>query len=232
MLIYLTSLGAGLLASLSPCVLPVLPIMASSSTAESRRGPLYLATGMILSFVLVGLLFNSFTSLLGLSEEGIRAFSAWMLVLFGVVLLVPLLKERMSRIMQPLASFAFKKTSSSGQFMIGFFLGAAWGPCVGPTLGIALGLASTQGGLLQAAGMMSLFGLGLALPFLGIAYGLRGFLATRQKGFLSMNKIGSRVLGGSLALVGGMILIGVDRLVERHLVSILPLWFLELSASI
>ncbi|MBX3032588.1 MAG: cytochrome c biogenesis protein CcdA [Bdellovibrionaceae bacterium] len=236
MLIYLTSLGAGILAALSPCVLPILPIMAGSSMSENKRGPVFLALGLIFSFVLMGLAFSSMTSLLGLSEEVIRNGSAAMLVFFGLILFVPLLKTKMNELLQPIASYAFGKSSLikgnsvASQVGIGALLGAAWGPCVGPTLGIALGLAASKGGVAQAAAMMAIFGIGLSLPFLGFAYGFRKILSSRKTHLISWNRYSTRILGASLALVGIFMLAGLDKPVEAYAVSILPTWFLGVSS--
>jgi len=156
MLIYFTSFAAGLLSALSPCVLPVLPVMAGSAVAENKRAPLYIASGMVLSFVLISTVFNMVSSLLGLSESFVKNFSAAMILLFGIVLAVPKLKEILSSVLFPVSSAALRRLGSikskmaSGHFGVGLMLGAAWGPCVGPTLGLALGLASSREGLMQA----------------------------------------------------------------------------------
>jgi cytochrome c biogenesis protein CcdA len=238
MLIYMTAFGAGILASLSPCVLPVLPIMAGSSASKSKLGPVYLAAGLVISFVAMGLLFSSITHLLGLREETVKAVAAWMLVGFGLILFVPALKIAFGNFVQPIANFAFRRVgavkggSGSGQFSIGLLLGAAWGPCVGPTLGIALSLASTESGVPQAGMLMLIFGTGLVLPFLGFAYGFRKALVARRSSLLLANQHGSRILGGSLVLVGGIIISGLDRMIESQLVKALPQWVLAISSTI
>lgn len=238
MMTYLLSLGAGALTALSPCILPVLPIMAGSSMAERKSGPLYIAVGMTTSLVFMGLVFSSVTSLMGLKEENIRLLSAWILIVFGLFLAIPFFRDELNSKLQGLGSEALSKSgkfninSRKGQFGIGFLLGAAWSPCIGPTLGIALGLAGSQNGLYQAALMMSLFGIGLSLPLLSISYGLRGFFNSKRSKFLRWNQVGMKVLGGSLAIVGLMMVTGVDKLMESHLSSVLPLWFLRLSSSL
>ena len=79
---------------------------------------------------------------------------------------------------------------------------------------------------------MSLFGIGLSLPLLGIAYGFRGFIQMKRSAFLRLNEIGMKVLGGSLAIVGVLMLSGVDKVLEAYFSSALPTWFLQLSSSI
>ncbi len=238
MMTYLLSFGAGTLTALSPCILSVLPIMAGSSMSERKSGPIYLAAGMISSLVIMGLVFSSVVSILGLSEEKIRWISAFLLVIFGIILMIPKLKDGLNSKFQNIGNAAFKQSRAFdskkrfGQFGIGFLLGAAWSPCVGPTLGIALSLAGTRGGMVDAALMMTLFGIGLSIPLLAIAYGLRGFIQSKRAGLMKWNQIGMQCLGGSIALVGIMMLTGFDKLLESSLSSNLPMWFLQLSSSI
>lgn len=235
---FLLSIGAGALTALSPCILPVLPIIVGSSISERKSGPIYLAVGMISSLVIMGLIFSSVISILGFSEEKIRWFSAFLLVVFGIILLVPKLKNSLNSKLQSVSGAAFKWSRAFdsrkrfGQFGIGFLLGAAWSPCVGPTLGIALGLAGTQGGLLDATLMMTLFGIGLSVPLLAIAYGFRRFIQSKRASLIKWNQIGMQFIGGSIALVGIMMLTGFDKLLESSIVSNLPTWFLQISIFI
>lgn len=236
MMTYLLSFGAGSLTALSPCILPVLPIMAGGSMTKRKSGPLFIAAGLISSLVIMGLLFSSVTSLLGLSEEQVRLSSAWMLLFFGIFLAVPILKDRLNSKLEGFGNSAMKSSgrfsmdSRTGQFCIGFLLGAAWSPCVGPALGAALGLASTNASIGQAGVMMTLFGLGLSLPLLGIAYGFRKVFQSQRTRLMRWNKMGTQLLGGSLAIVGIFMISGLDKTLESSLSSSLPNWFLQLSS--
>lgn len=238
MLTYLLSLGAGSLTALSPCILPVLPIMAGGSMTKRKSGPLFIALGLVSSLVVMGLLFSSVTSLLGLSEEQVRISSAWMLLIFGLFLAIPFLRNRLNAKLEGFGNTAMKSSSRFsmesriGQFGIGFLMGAAWSPCVGPTLGVALGLAGSKAGLAQASMMMLMFGIGLSLPLLGISYGLRKFVQSKRTNLMQWNRIGTHFLGGSLAMVGLLMISGFDKVIEAQLSSSLPTWFLELSSFI
>ncbi len=238
MTIYILSLAAGVLAALSPCVLPILPIMVGSSTSSIKAGPVFLALGMVASLTFMGIAFSSMTSLIGLSEEQVRLVSIVMLLLFGTVLLVPYLKDKVSEVFQRISnhslitSHAIDSNSWFGQFAIGGLLGAAWSPCVGPTLGIALGLAGLEGSKLQATGMMLVFGVGLSLPLLAIAYGFKSTLLRRKKGLIFMNQYGSKLLGASVALIAALMLTGLDKKMETYVVNYLPNWFLSVSSHL
>lgn len=236
MMTYLLSLGAGSLTALSPCILPILPIMAGGSMTKRKSGPIFIAAGLISSLVIMGLLFSSVTSLLGLSEERVRLSSAWMLLFFGIFLVVPILKDRLNSKLEGFGNSVLKSTGRfsmeyrTGQFGIGFFLGAAWSPCVGPALGAALGLATSNASIVQAGLMMILFGLGLSLPLLGIAYGFRKFFQSKRNQLVRWNKFGNQLLGGSLAVAGLLMISGLDKTLESYLSSSLPNWFLQLSS--
>ena len=80
---------AGLLTLINPCVLPILPIVLASAVQVSRAGPLALAAGLSLSFVVLGVGVAAFGRALGLTPEVIAQAGAWLMVGFGVMLLVP-----------------------------------------------------------------------------------------------------------------------------------------------
>ena len=205
---------------------------------KRKSGPLFIAFGLVSSLVIMGLLFTSVTSLLGLQEEQIRMLSAWMLLIFGLFLSIPFLKNRLNAKLEGFGNAAIKNSgrfsmdSRVGQFGIGFFMGAAWSPCVGPTLGVALGLAGSKTGIAQASMMMVLFGTGLSLPLLAISYGLRKFVLSKRGNIMHWNRVGTHFLGGSLAVVGLLMISGFDKVIEAQLSSSLPNWFLRLSSFI
>lgn len=233
---YFLSLGAGALTALSPCILPLLPIMAGSSMAKRKSGPLFIALGMVLSLVIMGLVFSSLKTLLGLREDTVRLISAILLLTFGIVLLFPKLKEKISAPFDKLGNFAMQKSSiininnRLGQFLIGFLVGAAWSPCIGPTLGIAMGLAGTQDGLSEATMMMTLFGIGLSFPLLLIAYGLREFIQSRRNLFAKVNQMGMKIMGGAIVFIGLLMITGMDKAMEANVASNMPPWILQISS--
>ncbi|RZK83505.1 MAG: cytochrome c biogenesis protein CcdA, partial [Methylobacterium sp.] len=172
----LVSLGlallAGLLSTLSPCVLPLLPLVLGAAASEHRYGPAALAGGLALSFVAIGLFVATIGFGLGLDGDVFRRVAAILLILVGLVLLVPMAQTRLAVAAGPVANWTearfggFSATGLWGQLGVGLLLGAVWSPCVGPTLGAASILAA-QGRDLGAVGLtMLVFGLGAALPLL------------------------------------------------------------------
>ena len=151
--------GAGLLTLINPCVLPILPIILASSLQTGRHGPLAIAAGLSVSFVLLGLAVNAVGLTLGVTPELIADFGAVIMVIFGVILLVPQMSARFATATAGFSARAdsgidqLDQRGTLGQFLTGLLLGAVWVPCIGPTLGIAISLAS-QGESLDRAGLI------------------------------------------------------------------------------
>ena len=139
---------AGLLTLINPCVLPVLPIVLVSALNASRMGPVALAAGMSLSFVAFGMLVTAFGSSIGLTQDRLSEIGAFLMIVFGVVLVVPMFARRFETATAGFAAGAdaqlndIDDTGLKGQFLGGLLLGAVWSPCIGPTLGGAIALAS------------------------------------------------------------------------------------------
>ncbi len=226
---------AGVLTILSPCVLPLVPIVLGSAAQQSRFGPLALATGLVISFTGVGLLVASLGATSGFDPESVRWFGAALLLLAGLVLLVPQLQASVTRLATPLADWANQRQAGlerfglAGQFAIGALLGLVWSPCVGPTLGAATVLASQGQNLGQVTIVMAAFGLGIASVLLLIAVATRGFLSRWRGRLMSAGGSGKRVLGGLLLVVGVLIMTGGDRAFEAVVVAASPDWLIDLT---
>lgn len=156
---------AGLLTLINPCVLPVLPIVLATALQAGRAGPLALAAGMSVSFVIVGMTVAVFGRTLGIDDVMVARAGAVMMILFGLVLLIPQFSARFATVTAGISARAdagmdgVNRDGLGGQFVGGALLGAVWVPCVGPTLGGAIALASAGESLgLAAATMLSFWG--------------------------------------------------------------------------
>src|SRR6476469_11027689 len=133
---------AGALSVLSPCVLPLLPIMLGSAASEHRLAPAALAAGLSLSFVVIGLFVATVGFTAGLDTGFFRLVSAILLIAVGTLLLVPRLGAQAAAAGGPVSNWVegqlggFATHGLGGQFLLGVLLGAVC-PCVGPTLGAA-----------------------------------------------------------------------------------------------
>lgn len=227
--------AAGVLSTLSPCVLPLLPLVLGSAVAAHRFGAAALAAGMVLSFVTVGLFVATVGFSLGLDSEIFRLASAVLLMGLGVVLLSGALQQRVALLGGGLGNAGntlinrIAPAGMGGQFLIGIVLGAIWSPCVGPTLGAASVMASRGQNLGMVALVMLAFGLGAALPLALIGSLSREALSRWRGRLLGAGQTGKYVLGGGALAIGLLILTGVDHRMETWLVTISPAWLSDLS---
>lgn len=226
---------AGSLTTLNPCVFPLLPLVLGGAVQRNRLAPLAMGAGMAGMFALLGLLVGVAGDALGLNPDHLRTAAAVLLVGFGLVLLVPFLRERFTSAMAPMATRAdrasrrFAPESLTGAFAIGGLLGMVWSPCSGPILASALTLVASEGGALRGTLVLGAFGSGAATVLVAAAYASRaGFGRVRQWVVAHMDRVG-RAFGAVVLLLGVLILTGGDRWLEARLTGALPQAWLDLS---
>ena len=226
---------AGLLSTLSPCVLPLVPILVATAAAAHVLGPYALALGLMLSFSLVGIFLATLGASLGLDTDTFRAAAAVILIGFGVVLLSPRLQERFATATSGLSAAGDNLLSKlsldglGGQFVVGLVLGIIWSPCVGPTLGAATTLASQGSNLAQIALLMMIFALGAGTPLVVLGSVSRAAMMRIRGRMMQAGKLGKSVLGGLLLLLGVAILSGLDKTFEAWAVRLSPEWLTTLT---
>ena len=230
--------AAGLLTLINPCVLPVLPIVLATALQADKRGPIALAAGMSLAFVVLGLGVATLGYALGIREEAVAQAAAILMIGFGLILLVPRFSAGFATATAGVSTRAdnqmdvIDRSGLKGQFLGGMLLGAVWSPCVGPTLGGAIGLASQGESLWSAGGIMFAFAMGISTIILVLGYGARSVIMKRQA---LMRKIADKsrpVMGVVFILVGAVILTNFLRVVEGWMVQNLPAWLIDLSVII
>jgi cytochrome c biogenesis protein CcdA len=228
---------AGLFSVLSPCVLPLLPVVCSVAVAEHKLGVAALTVGLALSFLTVGLFVATIGFSLGIDGEKFRMVVAILLMVVGGVLLVPFLQTQVALAAGPLSNWAgqhvggLSARSLAGQFGVGLLLGVVWSPCVGPTLGAASVLAAQGRDLGHVALTMVMFAVGTACPLLLLGLLSREALLRWHGRLASTGKVGKMVLGLGLITTGALILSGLDKALEAVLVRILPQWLIELATG-
>lgn len=226
---------AGILSTLSPCVLPLLPIVLGTAVSQHRLGPAALAAGLALSFVTIGLFVATIGFSIGLDGDVFRVAAALLLMLIGVVLVVPSLQARVALAAGPVGNWAEQRFGGmsgaglSGQFGVGLLLGAVWAPCVGPTLGAASVLAAQGKDLGQVAITMLVFGLGAALPLLILGMLSREALLRWRNRMMAAGQGAKMLMGAILILTGLLIVTGADKMLESVLVAVSPEWLTQLT---
>lgn len=208
--------GAGLLSFLSPCVLPLVPSYLTFVTGMSledleegvnRRATLIHSLLFVTGFSLIFILGGAAASFLG---QFIRYYQLWIARIGGVIIILmglhlsgllrftPLLRERRMHLAEKPAGYI-------GTVGVGVAFGAGWTPCLGPTLGAILTLGMTQETVWAGVGLLSMYSLGLAIPFLLASLALDRFLVAFKRFRKWMGVV--EVVSGVLLIVLGLMLV-------------------------
>jgi len=231
------ALFAGTLSVLSPCVLPILPVVFGTAAARHWLAPAALGSGIILSFSGVGLFVATVGFSMGLDGGIFRYLGATVLLGFGAILLSGLLQDRFSlatgrfgAIIAPVSE-SLAGEGVAGQFLLGLSLGLVWSPCVGPTLGAASMMAAQGDALPQVGATMALFAIGATLPLLVLGRLSSRMGANSRRSLLALGHRGKIALGAVAGATGLLILTGFDRPLESFLVAASPPWLTRLTTS-
>lgn len=227
---------AGVLTILSPCVLPLVPIVFASAHNRHPLGPVALGAGLAISFTLLGLFISTIGFSLDLDPGLFRTVGAVLLLAVGLVLIVPALEHRFELALAPVGSWANSRRMSEreqsgllGQFAMGGLLGFVWLPCVGPTLGAASVLAAQGRNLGEVGAVMAAFGFGAAVPLGAIGAVSVRTLSRGRRTLMKAGGTARRLLGLATILIGLMILTGADHWLETYLTEVSPDWLVSLT---
>ena len=164
--------GAGLASVLSPCVLPVLPIIVSGTGNDSRIRPLLIVSGLAFTFMGMGILSSLFGAFIGPKIYYAEKAAAAVIVLSGLLLIF---NVNLFRHLGFLSAFAQKSRGSFGGFFLGFTLGIIWIPCVGPMLSGVLAMVATRGAAMSGMFYLLVYSAGFAVPMLIAGYATQFF---------------------------------------------------------
>jgi cytochrome c biogenesis protein CcdA/thiol-disulfide isomerase/thioredoxin len=193
--------AAGIVTAVSPCVLPVLPIvLAGGATDADRRRPLAIVAGLVASFTLFTLAAASILSALGLPQDLLRNVAIAMLFVLAATLLFPRLGVLLER---PLSRLSRRRGGNlGGGFLLGVSLGLVFVPCAGPVLATITVLAAQHRVGTETVLLTLFYALGAALPMLLVAFGgQRVARRLRARGLLFRRTMGVVLAGAALAVV-------------------------------
>jgi cytochrome c-type biogenesis protein len=231
---------AGVLSFLSPCVLPLVPSYLSFVTGmtvdDLQKGPdrrvVLLHSGLFVAgFSAVFVLLGATASFLG---QFFRVYEVWvmraggaLIILFGLHLLgifriTALMREKRMYI-------AEKPAGKLGTIAVGAAFGAGWTPCIGPVLGSILTLAGSSETVWSGVGLLSMYSLGLAIPFLLAALALDWFLNAFQR-FRAFIPIVEKTSGVLLVLLGLLLVTGQMTVLSAYLFRFTPDFLLDLES--
>ena len=234
---YLLGYAAGALSTLSPCVVPLLPILVASALAQHRLGLWALAAGLAMSFALVGVFLATAGFSIDIDPELVRRIAGLLLVVFGAAMALPVLQRRFALLLSRFAGAgeaALARTGGSGwrgQLFVGALLGVVWAPCVGPTLGAATTLLAQGRQLGEVALLMLVFGFGAATPLVVVGTFARGIASRNSARWVGTVEAARRIVGASLVVIGALMVLGLDKPIETWLVDRSPDWLTRLTTS-
>ena len=193
---------AGVITAISPCVLPVLPIVLAGGASGGRRRPYAIVGGLVLSFFVSVLFIAWILRKLGLPEDLLRNIAIALLFVVAATLLVPQLGQLIER---PLARLSRRPASDlGGGFVLGASLGLVFVPCGGPVLGYVSAQAASVAFGAKTLGLTAAYALGVAGPMLAIAIGGRRAAAPlKARAPVLRPLLGVVVAGAALAIALG-----------------------------
>ncbi|MEW6571536.1 MAG: cytochrome c biogenesis protein CcdA [Nitrospirota bacterium] len=211
---------AGILSFLSPCVLPLVPSYVSFITGLSfedlTSGPnrkriryltiansLAFIAGFSLVFISLGISSSAAGQFLFEYLDEIRIIGGILVIIFGLFIagflkLGFLLKDKRIHLKGKPAGYI-------GTFLVGMTFSAGWSPCIGPILGAILLHAGSKGSALYGLKLLTVYSLGLAIPFFLSAYAINTFLGYLPKFARYMRII--MIISGLLLIVFGVMLL-------------------------
>lgn len=158
---------AGVVTVLSPCILPLLPLILSSADGQGKQKPLGVVVGFVASFTFFTLFLSTFVRWLGIPAESFRAVAVVLLMVMALSLLLPAVQARLEMLFSRFANLlpaTGQRQGFGGGLLIGLSLGLLWTPCVGPILAAVISLALTGSVTVTAAVITFAYALGTAVP--------------------------------------------------------------------
>ena len=226
--IVLIGLLGGLITGISPCILPVLPVIFLTAGAKpaapgrapevipaKRSRPFWIIAGLVLSFSVVTLLGSLLLGLLSIPQSAIRWAGVAVLLIIGVGMLVPGFEQLLEK---PFQRLPRRKVGEGGNgFGMGLALGTVFVPCAGPVLAAIIVAGATGQIGIETVLLTVSFALGVAVPLL--IFALAGSkVAQRIRGFRKRERV-LRIVGG-IALIA--LAVGLAFNVPQALQRLLP----------
>src|SRR5437763_3657404 len=190
-LLALFALIAGAATALSPCVLPVLPVVLAAGATGGRRRPLGIVTGLTLSFTFATVVLVYVIDALGLPDDFLRTAAIVVLLAFGITLLVPAASARIEAWLQRLAPGARAGDPAGGFWsgvVVGGSLGFVYAPCAGPILAGVITVSAAQSFTAGRLAVAFAYGVGSAIVLYVLMLGGRRITRplTRHSGRFQM----------------------------------------------
>ena len=232
-LLILFGFVAGAATALSPCVLPVLPIALSAGATGGRRRPLGIVAGLAVSFTFATVALVYVISALGLPGDLLRKLAIFVLLAFGISLMIPPLAARLEAWLSRFAGIAGGPRSGGGDgfwsgVAVGGSLGFVYAPCAGPILAGVITVSASQSFNTGRLAVALSYGLGSAVVLYFLMLGGRRVIAP-----LSRRGSGFQVAMGAVMVVVALAMLGnYDVKFQNKIASSLPSFLVNPSKSL
>ncbi len=232
-LLILFGFVAGAATALSPCVLPVLPIALSAGATGGRRRPLGIVAGLAVSFTFATVALVYVISALGLPDDLLRKLAIFVLIGFGVSLMIPPVAARLEAYMSRFAGMAGGPRSGGGDgfwsgVAVGGSLGFVYAPCAGPILAGVITVSASQAFNTGRLAVALSYGIGSAVVLYFLMLGGRRVIAP-----LARRGTGFQVAMGAVMVVIALAMLGnYDIKFQNQIASSLPSFLVNPSKSL
>lgn len=234
---YFAAALAGLISFLSPCVLPLVPgylcfvagisldrlTEGQSLRPELQRQVMAAAAAFILGFttvfVALGASASAISRILISEMDVLSKISGAVIVLFGLHTAGLLRVARLDR--EARFSPDARGRGLLGAYIVGLAFAFGWTPCIGPILGTILAVAASQDTLVTGMSLLAVYSIGLGVPFLFAAYGMRGFMRFMQRFRPYIHRL-ELATGGLMVITGLMIFFGSLQSFSYWLLEMFP----------
>jgi cytochrome c biogenesis protein CcdA/thiol-disulfide isomerase/thioredoxin len=203
---------AGVVTAISPCVLPVLPIVLAGGAAGGRGRPYAIVAGLVTSFTAFTLAASTLLMALGLPDDLLRNIAIAVVLVVGISLLLPPLGRLVER---PFQALGRRQPGDAGRgFLLGLSLGLLFTPCAGPIIAAVAALAATSRFSLESVLVTLAYAVGAGVVFL-----LYSLLAQNGINLRPLRARAPRVrqaLGAVIAGAAVLMVFGLDLKLATH----------------
>ena len=213
---------SGIVTILSPCILPVLPIVLSGSIGGKSK-PKGIVLGFIVSFSFITLALSALVQTLSIPPDLLRNIAVIVIFAFGLTLALPPLQRRFEGLASRLVPSrpVAKGTGFRGGLAVGMSLGLLWAPCVGPIMASVITLAVSRHVDGGAVIIIASYALGTSLPLFAVMTGGRKLLH-RFSGLTSRTAGIQRLFGIIMMITALAISLGGDRRLQTLVLQAFP----------
>jgi cytochrome c-type biogenesis protein len=229
------ALVAGIVSFLSPCVLPLVPPYLVYLTGTSiehlaegeaepsvRRETVGAALTFVLGFATIFVALGASASAIG---SLLLAWSGPLAILAGIIIIIMGLHflglTRIDLLMREKRLGMPKPVGLWGAYVMGLAFAFGWTPCIGPILAAILAVAASEKSVLQGAGLLAIYSLGLGIPFVIAAFAVEPFAAFLAR-FKRHLGVVEKAMGGLLVLTGIAFLTGFVSNASAWLLDVFP----------